>query len=85
MTQVKNVDLDYYPVITGRWDEQETREMYTVQVSPPDMDVGGIYEIFMSFTSMLNDELRGFYRSSYDDNGVKKYNCLSIINLALYL
>ena len=77
------MDLDYFTVIRAKWDEQETREMYTVQVSPPDMEVGGIYEIFMSFTSMLNDELRGFYRSSYDDNGVKKYNYHSIINLAL--
>jgi len=85
MTQVKNVGLNYFPVITAQWDEQETREMYTVQISPPDMDVGGIFEISITFTSMLNDELRGFYRSRYDDNGVTKYNCHSIIDVALDL
>ena len=34
---------------------------------------GTVYKISMKFVSILNDELRGFYRSSYTLNGETKY------------
>lgn len=34
---------------------------------------GTQYRISMKFVSVLNDQLRGFYRSSYVENGNEKY------------
>lgn len=53
-------------------DEQETREMITIRVSPPGLSVGKQYRATINFVSLLNDELRGLYRSSYDQDGVTK-------------
>ncbi|KAI9561562.1 hypothetical protein GHT06_012521 [Daphnia sinensis] len=53
-------------------DEQVTREIVTIKTATP-LTAGNRYKISMDFTSILNDELRGFYRSSYMENGVKKW------------
>lgn len=38
---------------------------------------GRQYRLSMTFTSVLNNELRGFYRSSYTENGATKYMAVS--------
>lgn len=38
-----------------------------------DLQVGQMYEIRMSFVGILNDQLEGFYRSSYVVNNTKRY------------
>lgn len=38
---------------------------------------GRQYRLSMTFTSILNNELRGFYRSSYTENGTTKYMAVS--------
>ena len=53
-------------------DEQTTREIITFQTSSP-LTAGRQYKISMKFISILNNDLRGFYRSSYVENGVTKY------------
>lgn len=52
-------------------DEQSSREIVTIQVSRP-LAVGRQYVVSMSFISILNNLLAGFYRSSYVENGVTK-------------
>ncbi|EFX67144.1 hypothetical protein DAPPUDRAFT_203795 [Daphnia pulex] len=53
-------------------DEQSTREIVTIRTAEKLM-AGKRYKISMDFVSILNDELRGFYRSSYMENGVRKW------------
>lgn len=65
----ENVDITIYK----QHDEQLTREIYTVEV-PNNLIEGVEYKLSMYFTSIMNDDLRGFYRSSYvDDDGTKKH------------
>lgn len=52
-------------------DEQNTREIVTIHLTEV-LKPGAVYKISIDFISKLNDELRGFYRSSYEENGVKK-------------
>jgi len=61
--------------VSGLVDNQTTVEMITIQTVGQLM-AGKSYKISMSFTSFLNDQLRGFYRSSYLENNVTKYNIL---------
>lgn len=37
------------------------------------MKKGRNYTVSMSFVAQLTDELRGFYRSSYEEDGVTRY------------
>ena len=46
--------------------------MITIPVAQP-LTVGKQYKITMRFTAILNDALRGFYRSSYTEDGTTKY------------
>ena len=61
-------------VVTNLIDEQKTSsETITIQVGPPGLLAGKQYKLSMSFVSILNDELRGLYRSTYvDENGDTK-------------
>jgi aminopeptidase N len=52
-------------------DQQIQREIVTITLKKV-LVVGKTYKISMKFTSYLNDELRGFYRSKYEENGVTK-------------
>jgi aminopeptidase N len=52
-------------------DEQSSREIVTIQTAVP-LALGKRYKISMSFLSTLNNELRGFYRSSYVEEGERK-------------
>lgn len=51
--------------------EQVSRELITIQTAAK-LVAGKQYRVAMKFISILNDELRGFYRSSYMENGVRK-------------
>lgn len=53
-------------------DEQNDREIITL-VLKSTLLVGRKYKITIKFISYLNTDLRGFYRSSYEENGVTKY------------
>jgi len=48
-------------------------EIVTIRLDSAPVVAGSQYLISMKFTAYLNDELRGFYRSSYVENGVTKY------------
>lgn len=50
----------------------DDEEMITISVETALMR-GKKYTIKMSFTAVLNNELRGFYRSTYEEDGVTKY------------
>ena len=52
-------------------DNQFNREMIEIRTKTALVE-GNRYKISMDFTSYLNDKLRGFYRSSYMENGVRK-------------
>lgn len=58
-------------VIDNLIDQQTEREIITINLKTP-LTVGKTYKISMKFVSILNDELRGFYRSTYEENGVQK-------------
>ena len=60
-----SVDIGLY------FDEQKTREMITIRTIQP-LVAGKQYKVSILFTSVLNDLLKGFYRSSYLENGVRK-------------
>lgn len=57
--------------LVGYFDEQSTREIITIQTASM-LGVGKRYKITMSFISTLNEDLRGFYRSSYVEEGARK-------------
>ena len=57
--------------VDGFVDNQNTVEMITIQTIAQ-LVAGKQYKVSMSFISILNDQLHGFYRSSYVENGVTK-------------
>ena len=57
--------------VNGVDDQQIKREIVTITLEK-ELVVGKTYKISMKFISYLNDELRGFYRSKYEENGVTK-------------
>lgn len=61
--------------------EQSTRGMITITTA--DQLLPSIkYKITIKYTSVLNDLSRGFYRSSYVENGETKYD-LIIVEITL--
>ena len=66
-----NVESNSPVAVVNFVDEQVTREIVTIQTAV-ELVAGQQYKISMSFLSTLNNELRGFYRSSYVEDGVKK-------------
>jgi len=53
-------------------DDQETKETISVGLVN-ELEPGKKYKISMKFVAILNDDLQGFYRASYMENGTKKY------------
>ena len=47
------------------------RQFYVIHLDKS-LKNGTIYEVSINFTSILNDDLSGFYRSSYMENGELK-------------
>ena len=66
-----NVEINSSVEVVNFVDEQATREIVTIQTAI-ELVVGQQYKISMSFVSTLNSDLRGFYRSSYMEDGVRK-------------
>jgi aminopeptidase N len=50
--------------------EEPARERVTIKTVDP--LTKGRYKVSMKFISYLNDQNKGFYRSSYIENGVRK-------------
>ena len=67
---VDNKDNTQFEV-NGVDDQQIQREIVTITLKK-ELVVGEKYKISMKFISYLNDELRGFYRSKYEENGITK-------------
>ena len=64
--------------------EQSTRGMITITTADqllPNMK----YKITINYTSVLNNLSRGFYRSSYEENGVTKYGFIAEIMLRIIM
>lgn len=57
-------------------EETKATEFLTV-TTREQLVAGQQYRLEMNFTSYLNSELRGFYRSTYTENGVTKYLAVS--------
>jgi len=60
-------------------DNQETRETISIGLAD-ELEPEKQYKISMKFVSILNDDLEGFYRASYMENGIVKY----FLNKILY-
>uniref|UniRef100_A0A7N8XZC6 Aminopeptidase n=1 Tax=Mastacembelus armatus TaxID=205130 RepID=A0A7N8XZC6_9TELE len=58
------------PTLTKTWLEIPTQYL-VIQLSSP-LWAGNMYELFTQFTGELSDDLGGFYRSEYMEDGVKK-------------
>lgn len=59
--------------VSGMANNQAARQTVTIQMSNA-LEAGHVYTVSMRFTSILNNQLRGFYRSTYEDqNGQTKY------------
>ena len=56
--------------------EDKSREFLIISTNAG-LLAGRQYRLAMTFLSILNDELRGFYRSSYTEKGVIKYMAVS--------
>lgn len=59
------------PSLKKTWLEVPT-EYLVVQLHSP-LQVGSQYELFTEFVGDLSDDLEGFYRSEYTEDGVKRY------------
>ena len=81
--KVWEVDTSNPLALVNFFNEQSDRDMITVQTAVQ-LGAGKHYKIAINFTAILNDKMQGFYRSSYQENGVTKYNDalygLSIVN-----
>ncbi|XP_037868658.1 aminopeptidase N [Bombyx mori] len=53
-------------------EEDKLRQFHTVTVRDK-LEVGMQYLLVISYSGVLNDDLHGFYRSSYEDGGVRKW------------
>lgn len=51
-------------------------DFLTVHLHGEKLSKGSVYRLSIEFVAQLNDQLKGFYRSSYDEDGVKKYESL---------
>ncbi|XP_058851581.1 aminopeptidase Ey-like [Acipenser ruthenus] len=58
------------PAITASWMEKET-EFLVIQLDS-NLEAGKTYSLFTKFVGELADDLAGFYRSEYMEDGVKK-------------
>ena len=60
-------------LVANLTDQNNINETITIQVGRPGLLSGKQYKLSISFVSILNDELRGLYRSFYvDENGDSK-------------
>uniref|UniRef100_A0A3Q0RHZ3 Aminopeptidase n=1 Tax=Amphilophus citrinellus TaxID=61819 RepID=A0A3Q0RHZ3_AMPCI len=67
---LRGVDGASAPSLKTSWLEVPTQYL-VIQLSSP-LQAGSTYELFTEFVGELADDLGGFYRSEYEDDGVKK-------------
>lgn len=65
------METDNMIQVTKLVDEQATREMVTIQIADQ-LEEGKSYKISMRFVSFINEEKHGFFRTSYEEDGVKR-------------
>ncbi len=58
------------PSIHNTWTQETTQ--YLVMQLKGKLKAGELYELYTEFVGELADDLAGFYRSEYDENGEKK-------------
>lgn len=58
------------PVSTN---EDKTKQVITFKFPDSILKKGDIVSLHIKFVGLLNDKMAGFYRSSYEEDGVKKY------------
>uniref|UniRef100_A0A3Q4GII6 Aminopeptidase n=1 Tax=Neolamprologus brichardi TaxID=32507 RepID=A0A3Q4GII6_NEOBR len=68
--QLKAVDGASAPQLKKSWLEVPTQYL-VIQLSSP-LQAGSTYELFTEFVGELADDLGGFYRSEYNEDGVQK-------------
>ena len=69
--KVLNLETNSPLAILGLEDLQSTLQKVIIKTAD-NLKSGSRYKISMGFTSILNDKLIGFYRSSYVEDGVTK-------------
>ena len=52
--------------------EDKTRQLLIITMKSDTFQIGKFYRLTIQFHGILNENLNGFYRSSYMENGVKK-------------
>lgn len=75
MKQVTDISTNQLVGITNV-SEDKVRQFLVVTVNSQ-LLAGRQYRLSMIFTAVLNNELRGFYRSTYNENGKVKYMAVS--------
>lgn len=78
--QLKAVDGASAPQLKKSWLEVPTQYL-VIQLSSP-LQAGSTYELFTEFVGELADDLGGFYRSEYNEDGVLKYELLFLLSLS---
>jgi len=72
-SSISLVDDKDAPVPTGQWNHDEARQFFELPVST-ELTQGVTYKLTISYTGILNDDLVGFYRSSYlRKDGTRQY------------
>lgn len=66
-------------VVITRRTEESLRHFHILSVSEP-LQVGKQYVLNITYTGILNDNLHGFYRSSYEYKGVKRLVLVMLAN-----
>lgn len=67
---LRGLDGATAPGLKKTWPEEPTQYL-VVQLNSP-LQVDSIYELFTDFVGELADDLGGFYRSEYEEDGEKK-------------
>lgn len=76
--KLRSLDGATAPSLKRTWLEIPTQYL-VVQLNGP-LQAGHMYELFTEFVGELADDLGGFYRSEYMEDGVKKYDVLFNLN-----
>jgi len=59
-------DIEFSP------DDKDGKQFFTIMMEQP-LEVAAEYEVTITYEGNLNEDLDGFYRSSYMEGGVEKY------------
>ena len=70
LAKLKSLDGGTAPSLKKTWLEVPTQ--YLVVQLKSSLQAGGMYELYTEFVGELSNDLGGFYRSEYTEDGVKK-------------